>query len=105
MPDSQLVKLIAQQAGVSSPGQLLRYLSDSILPSGVKFKNEPHCLSLLRDDGQLAVLFVIPPQTVVAQHMTVLDRLSEPEFQTLRIIGEMLSVKKPRMTGRMIKIL
>ena len=83
MPDGQLIELITQQAGVSSPGQLLRDLSDSILPSGVEFKNEPHRLSLLRDNGQLAVLLIVPPQTVIAQNMTVLDGLSEPEFQTL----------------------
>ena len=67
-----------------SPGQLLRNLSDSILPGSIKLKNEPHCLRLFRDDGQLAVLLIIPPQAVVAQDMAVLDGLSEPEFQTLR---------------------
>lgn len=90
MLDGQLIEFVSQQAGVSPPGQLLRDLSDSILPSGVEFKNKPHCLGLLRDDGQLAVLFIIPPQAVIAQHMAVLDGLPEPEFQTLRQLPHLI---------------
>ena len=54
------------------------------MAGGIEFKYLLYDFCLLRNDGQLAVLFIIAPQAVVAQYMAVFDRLTKAEFQPFR---------------------
>ena len=84
MADGTCVKGVALQAGIAASSQLLRQAAKAILPGGIEFEYLLYYFCLLRNDSQLAILFIIAPQTIIAQHTTVLDRLAKAEFQSLR---------------------
>ena len=66
-----------------SSNRILRNAADAKLLVGIQVKDTPDCLCLRFVDCQHAAAFVVAPEPVVSQHMTVFDCLPEAEFQTL----------------------
>ena len=83
MPDGEHVESVALAAGKALVVQHLRNAADAHLLIGVEVENPPYYLGLPLIDGQHTVLFVIPPQLVIAQHVAVFDGLPETELQPL----------------------
>ena len=73
--DRQLVKRVSSSAAEPFRIQSLRNSSDPQLLVGVKMEDSPYCPCLLFVNGENAVFLVISPQPIVAQYMTVFDRL------------------------------
>ena len=80
MPDSQHIEGVSLPAGKSLVIELLGDAPDSHLLIGVEMEDPAHHLGFRLVDGKDAVLFVIAPQFVIAQHMAVFDGLAKAEF-------------------------
>ena len=83
MANGQHVESVALSACKALVEQDLRNAADAKLLVGIQVKDTPNCLSLRFVDRQHAAAFVVAPEPVVSQHMTIFDCLPEAEFQTL----------------------
>ena len=83
MANSQHVERIPLSACKALVEQNLRNAADAKLLVGIQIKDTPNHLCLRFVDRQHTAAFVVAPEPVVSQHMTIFDRLPEAEFQTL----------------------
>ena len=80
MPDGQHIEGVSFPAGEALIIELLRNAPDAHLLIGVEVEDTAHHRGFCLVNGKDAVLFVIAPQFVIAQHMAVFDGLTKAEF-------------------------
>ena len=90
MSNGQHVECITLSAGKTLVEQDLRNAANAELLVCIQIKDTPNHLCLRFVDRQHAAAFVVAPEPVISQHMTVFDRLLETEFQTLRELSHLI---------------
>ena len=88
--NGQHVECITLSAGKTLVEQDLRNAANAELLVCIQIKDTPNHLCLRFVDRQHAAAFVVAPEPIVSQHVTVFDRLPETEFQTLRELSHLI---------------
>ena len=88
--NGQHVECITLSAGKTLVEQDLRNAANAELLVCIQIKDTPNHLCLRFVDRQHAAAFVVAPEPIVSQHVTVFDCLLETEFQTLRELSHLI---------------